>query len=115
MSVKIISCLNTGDGCMSLYCFICFFGVEWDGPARKMSVSLLLGVEKRLLLSDAETDISVGVMSRSLTVIAVSLMVGVRSLTGVVGSLDSLNVCAGGVGVDNTTSLTSELVGGLDG
>ena len=80
-----------------------------------MSVSLLLGVEKRLLLSDAETDISVGVMSRSLTVIAVSLMVGVRSLTGAVGSLDSQNVCADGMDVDNTTSLTSELVGGLDG
>ena len=45
------------------------------------------------MLLDAETDISVGVMSRSLTVIAVSLMVGVRSLTGAVGSLDSLCLC----------------------
>ena len=50
MSVKIISCLNTGDGCMSLYCFICLFGVEWDGPARKISVSLLLGMEKKAIV-----------------------------------------------------------------
>ena len=69
-------------------------GINFGGGSfAYTTVSLLLGVEKRLLLSDAETDISVGVISRSLIVSGVSLMVGVRSLTGAVVSLDSLCLC----------------------
>ena len=45
----------------------CCLGINFGGKFC-IYVSLLLGVEKRLLLSDAETDISVGVMSRSLSV-----------------------------------------------
>ena len=47
----------------------CCLGINFGGKFAYTTVSLFLGVEKRLLLSDAETAISVGVMSRSLTLI----------------------------------------------